>query len=54
MHEIDAIKVQANHHNFIFSDVVMEAPFLDNFKMSNITSYDGKGDPVTHVEVFQS
>lgn len=30
----------------------MTAPFLDNFKMSSITPYDGKGDLTAHVEVF--
>lgn len=32
----------------------MEAPFLDNFKMPNITSYDGKDDPTAYVEAFWS
>lgn len=38
----------------IFSEAVMTALFPDNFKMPNIASYDDKGDPATHVEVFCS
>lgn len=32
----------------------MAAPFPNNFKMPNITSYDGKGDLAAYVEVFCS
>lgn len=38
----------------MFSEVVMVASFSTNFKMLNIASYDGKGDPTAHVEVFHS
>lgn len=54
MHRANAVKIQAMCHTFVFSDVVMAAPFLDNFKMLNITFYDEKCDPVAHMEVFRS
>lgn len=54
MYRVDAVKVQATRHTSVFNDVVMVAPFPDNFKMLNITFYDGKCDLATHVEVFRS
>lgn len=52
MRNVDALKTQSTCHTFVFSDAVMAAPFLDNFKRLNITTYDGKGDPATYMEVF--
>lgn len=38
----------------MFSEAVMVALFFNNFRGPNITLYDSRGDPVTHVEVFHS
>lgn len=54
MHSADALKALLTRHSSVFSEVVMATPFLENFKMLSITPYDGKGDPVAHVEVFHS
>lgn len=42
------------HHSSMFYEVVMTMLFLDNFKMTRITLYDGNGDPAAHVEFFCS
>lgn len=54
MHGTKATQVQPTRHTLVFNEAVMVAPFFDNFKMPNIASYNGKGDPATHVEVFRS
>jgi hypothetical protein len=32
----------------------MKSPFPDNFKIPLISSYNGKGDPIIHIENFQT
>lgn len=54
MRGAEAIQTQPTLHTLVFSEVVMVATFLDNFKMPNIIPYNGKGDPAAHVEVFRS
>jgi hypothetical protein len=39
--------------NLPFTNRVMNFPLLDNFKVPPISSYDGRGDPITHIEGFQ-
>lgn len=50
---MDAIKALMSCYTSIFSEAVMVALFLDNFKMPNIALYDRKGDPVVHMKVFR-
>ena len=38
----------------LFSDEIMAAPFPPDFKMSNITTYNGRGDPINHVDRFKN
>lgn len=38
----------------IFSKAIIVITFPDNFKMPSIAFYDGKEDPVMHVEVFHA
>lgn len=45
-------KAESTCHTFVFSEVVMIAPFLDNFKMPSIAPYDSKGDLIAYVVVF--
>ena len=37
-----------------FSDEIMAAPFPSDFKMPNIATYDGRGDPINHVDGFKT
>lgn len=50
----DAPKAPLALRTFVFNEVVMAAPFLDNFKMPSITPYNEKGDLMVYVEVFRS
>lgn len=47
----EATQAQPTRHTSMFSEVVMVALFLNNFKMLN-TLYNSKGDLTAHVEVF--
>lgn len=51
---VEAMQDQPTHHTMVFSEAVMVAPFLRNFKMPNIPFYNDRRDPTTHVEVFCS
>jgi hypothetical protein len=37
-----------------YANQVMKSPFPDNFKIPSINSYNGKGDPIIHIENFQT
>lgn len=53
MRGADALQVQPTHHTLVFSEMVMAAPFPNNFKMPSIPPYNDRGDPTSHVEVFR-
>lgn len=49
-----AVQVQPMHYMTVFREAIMAALFPNNFKTSNISPYNGRGDPTVHVEVFHS
>lgn len=54
MHAAEAIQAQPTRHILVFNETVMTAPFPNDFKMPNITPYNGKGDLAVYIEVFHS
>lgn len=51
---MDTVKAIALCHTSIFSETVMATPFANNFKILSMVPYDGKGNPIAHVEVFHA
>lgn len=54
MRGVEVTKDKSTCYTSVFSETIMAAPFPNNFRMLNITSYDGKGDQAAHAEVFCS
>lgn len=54
MQGVDVVRTDTLCHTLIFSEAVLAALFLDNFKMPNLKPYDRKGDPIAYVEVFRA
>ena len=48
------IKKLFSNTNLPYTNWVMSFPLPDNFKVPPISSYDGRGDPIIHIEGFQA
>jgi hypothetical protein len=49
-----AIEKLLSNTNLPFMNQMMSFPLPNNFEVPPISSYDGRGDPITHIEGFQA